>query len=153
MRPLLLAAALAALTLLPAPALAADHGVDWTATGVATDGAGRAAAITVDWNGCLGCFYGVYTVTLTDLASGQITRTAFPGYESVSEYNILRDEMSINGVSGRSATSSVAFAFGPGMQVATTIVCTCPHVLTEGIMGTYQGLTFVAAAAELYHTD
>jgi hypothetical protein len=136
------ALALGLLAFIASPAQAAIHGVDWEASGVATDGS-DAVAITVRWNGCLGCFLGVYTVELTGL-EGTSTHS-FNGYLSLLERNILGSNMAILYATGGSTTPGVAFTIAAGVQAGTTIISPGPKVISNLHVGTYEGLQFVVA--------
>jgi hypothetical protein len=82
----LLAAGLAATTIAPF-AQAAVHGVDWTATGVIVDGT-TVNAVTVHWNGCLGCSFGFFTVTVADPVTNVVLSSqTFAGIGQFQERN------------------------------------------------------------------
>jgi hypothetical protein len=145
--------ALAACLLTAAPSsTAAMHGVDWSASGVAVGG-GSAQVITVAWNGCLGCSSGTFTVDTLNPLTGATTHTVFSGTESFNERNGLNNYVAFILMTGTSTNPSVSFTITAAQQVGTSIVFPGPKVLSQAMVGSFQGSTFaVATPLEFYQT-
>ena len=139
---------LAALGLLATamPAQGAVHGVDWVATGVATQG-DQTLLIEVKWDGCLGCFYGTYTVKLTDPESlAVVEQRSFFGYLQqtaayIGPYCFCWEVLSLNGAD---LVTSVTFQVS-AYQAAG--IGNGPHLLNQVVMGSYQGWSFTGVTA------
>jgi len=120
-------------------ASASVHGVDWVAIGVwhgATD-----KVMQLDWNGCLGCFFGTYTVHLTDPSTLAVTQVSLAG--TIQQYSSSTDPLGytdllimVGNANGLTFQSEQYAGINSG-----------PHFLTQVMVGTYQGATFALATA------
>ncbi|MCA1813120.1 MAG: hypothetical protein LC624_04100 [Halobacteriales archaeon] len=144
-----LALAVVALLALPPLAQGSVHGVDWVATGVATDGSNTFLA-ELKWNGCFGCFFGLYTMTLTPTSGGAPAATQFNGYENVNEHTGFSGNWFYAEISGSSATAGIQFSLA-GEQFGSTVP-NPTHILSNVLSGTFQGKSFTVATPPSAYT-
>ncbi|HEV8361792.1 MAG TPA: hypothetical protein VGR28_15185 [Candidatus Thermoplasmatota archaeon] len=116
------------------------HFVKWKASGVAVGGDGTAYLIDVQWNGGFWCS-STYTVTLKNVLGAVVEQRTFYGYENLvlgPGQNTYQENFQ---VSGADLEGTVDFTVS-GEQLA--FINTMPHVLTNVLRGTYNGLQWVA---------
>ncbi|HEV8361793.1 MAG TPA: hypothetical protein VGR28_15190 [Candidatus Thermoplasmatota archaeon] len=139
---ILVVAVLAGIAAAPA-ALAASHGITWTANGVAVGPAGQVAQVTVHFHGAFSftCPPG-YDVTLKDATGAILEQRTFNGYQVQTELPSGEQYQETFTSSGASSDAGVAFSWSGVQQ--SWVNASPVDQFSQAIAGKYQGWNWAA---------